>query len=179
MTTATQKLEHRGALELRVAGRRLVGHAAVFDQAADIGGTREIIRRGAFAKALASGADVLALVDHSPQPLLARTRSRTLRLAEDARGLAFEVDLPQTTLGSDILALAERGDLGGASFGFMIPKGGERWQGRTRELVEIDLREISVVHAWPAYPTTDVAARSRGASDELRRKLARLRAEFM
>lgn len=175
----TEKLEHRGALEWRVAGRRLVGHAAVFDQAADIGGTKEIIRRGAFAKALAGGADILALVDHNPQSLLGRTRTRTLRLEEDARGLAFEIDLPKTSVGADILELAERGDLGGASFGFLIPKGGERWQGRTRELVEIDLREISVVHAWPAYPTTDVAARSRGASDEVRRKLARLRAEFM
>ena len=53
-------------LELRAAGRRLEGYAAVFDTEAQIGGFSETIRAGAFRAALASGADVLALVDHDP-----------------------------------------------------------------------------------------------------------------
>lgn len=168
-------LEHRKAVEWRAAGRRLVGLAAPFDSPADLGGgIVEVIRKGAFAKALGSGADIVALIDHDPGRLLARTRSRTLRLGEGARGLDFEIDLPETRDAEDLLALAARGDLGGASFGFKVPKGGERWQGNQRELLQIDLREISIVHSWPAYTDTSVAARAR-LDGETRRQLAMMR----
>jgi HK97 family phage prohead protease len=160
-------IEWREAAEVRAAGRRLEGLAAVFDQEADLSGFREVIRRGAFRRSLKSG-DVLALVDHDRSKLLARTRSGTLRLEEDARGLVFSIDLPDTQPGRDVLALAERGDLGGMSFGFTVPKGGETFDGDTRELIDIDLREISIVSAWPAYEGTSVSARSK------RPRLARL-----
>ena len=90
-----------------------------------------------------------------------RTRSGTLRLAEDTRGLAFDLDVPDTTTGRDILALAERGDLGGMSFGFSTGKGGDAWQGDKRELRAVTLHEISVVQAHPAYSGTIVQARHR------------------
>ncbi len=99
-------------------------------------------------------------MDHDPAKLLARTKSRTLRIAEDSKGLAFEIDLPETSLGRDVLALAERGDLGGMSFGFTVGKGGENWQGRRRELRAVTLHEISVVSSWPAYNGTIVSARA-------------------
>ena len=73
----------------------------------------ESIASTAFRDSLASGADILALVDHDAGRLLARTSSGTLRLGTDSRGLHFELDLPETTLGRDVLALAERRDLGG------------------------------------------------------------------
>ena len=83
----------------RVAGRRLAGHAAVFSTPADIGGRfRETIMPGAFRATLAARSDVVALVDHDATRLLARTASGTLRLSEDARGLAFELDVPATQL---------------------------------------------------------------------------------
>jgi hypothetical protein len=65
------------------------------------------------------------------------------------------------------------------SFGFMIPEGGEKWNGRVRELVAIDLREISVVHAFPAYDATEVAARSNRADQIARLVLERLRVSVM
>lgn len=152
-------LEVRGTpMELRVANRRLEGYAALFGIEARVGGFSERIAAGAFGKSLSG--DVLALVDHDPGRLLARTKTGTLRLSEDSRGLAFSLDLPDTSLGRDILTLAERGDLGGMSFGFTVPKGGERWQGERRELLTVDLAEVSVVHAWPAYDGTVVQARS-------------------
>jgi uncharacterized protein len=52
--------------------------------------------------------------------VLARTRSGTLRLAEDSKGLAFDLDVPNTSFGRDVLELAERGDIGGASFAFTV-----------------------------------------------------------
>lgn len=150
------------AAELRAQGRRLVGYAAVFDAEARIGeGWTEVIRPGAFAASLAGGRDVLALVDHDPARVLGRTRSKTLRLAEDARGLAFEIDVPDTQDGRDVLALAERGDLGGMSFGFVAKD--QRRQGDRRELRAVELHEISVVSAWPAYDGTEVQARARAA----------------
>lgn len=154
-------MERRAAIvELRAAGRRLEGYAATFNTEARVADFVETIAPGAFAGSLASGADVLALADHDPTRLLARTRSGTLRLSEDSKGLAFDIDLPLTTLGADVLALVERGDLGGMSFAFTVPPGGERWQGRRRELRAVNLKEISVVSSWPAYDGTTLQARS-------------------
>ena len=157
----TTELERRAVVELRVAGRKLVGYAATFGTEARVGDFTEVIARGAFGGGLGADKDVLALVDHDPTRLLARTRSGTLRLSEDARGLAFSLDLPETQAGRDVLTLAERNDLGGMSFAFVVPQGGERWTGNRRELTRVELKEISVVSAWPAYPDTTVAARSR------------------
>lgn len=146
-------------LEVRAKGRRLEGYAALYGVEARIGQARETIERGAFTGALRSGRDVLALVDHDPGRVLARTRSRTLRLAEDTRGLAFDLDVPDTTAGRDVLALAERGDLGGMSFGFTVADGGETREAGVRRLQAVTLHEISVVQAWPAYDGTVVQAR--------------------
>jgi hypothetical protein len=153
-------IERRIATELRAAGRKLSGYAATFDTEARIANFTEVIRAGAFAESLKLNRDILALVDHSPERLLGRTKSGSLRLFEDKRGLSFEIDLPDTQDGRDVLTLAERGDLGGMSFGFRVPEGGEVWQGRRRDLIRVDLLEISVVKSWPAYDGTTVHARA-------------------
>lgn len=153
-------LEKRSMVaEIRANGRRLEGYAAIFDHEARISDAFvETITQGAFAGSLSRGNDILALVDHDTSRVLARTKSGTLRLSEDSRGLAFDLDVPDTQAGRDVLALAARGDLGGMSFGFNAvdaPHIGER-----RELRAVDLMEISVVLAWPAYEGTVVNARS-------------------
>lgn len=162
--------ERRAFTEIRAiaAHRRIEGYAATFDSVADFGDFTETIERGAFVASLTG--DVLALMDHDPGRVLGRTRSGTLRLSEDSRGLAFSLDLPDTQPGRDILALAERDDLGGMSFGFLVPKGGEKWEGQRRILRAIDLKEISVVSAFPAYPDTSIALRSLQATDYGRRR---------
>ena len=170
--------EHRHVpIELRARGRRLEGYAATFGAEARIaGGVVETIRPGAFAASLRSGADILALADHDPRRVLGRTRSRTLRLAEDARGLAFDLDLPDTQAGRDVLALAERGDLGGMSFGFNAVD--DHREGMRRELREVELIEVSVVSAFPAYEGTAVTARHRpGDAPHLARALRALAIE--
>jgi len=154
------EFERRAAsLELRVSARKLEGYAAVFGQEARIGNFTETIAPGAFAASLAANKDVLALVDHRSDALLARTKSGTLRLSQDSKGLAFSLDVPKTSLGNDVLALAERGDLGGMSFAFRTPPGGDEWAGNRRTLRSVDLHEISVVQAHPAYAGTVVQAR--------------------
>ncbi len=173
-------MERRAGLELRTApGRRLVGLVAPFDKPARIGGAAgftETIRPGAFRQTLLRpGADILALVDHDLTRLLARTASGTLRLAENAAGLGFDLDVPKTHLGDDVLELAVRGDLGGMSFGFRPTE--EAWPATDRrELRAVDLVEVSIVQAFPAYASTTVQARARGA---LAAEEARARRRFM
>ncbi len=176
-----QDIERRAAeVEVRARGRVLEGYAAIFNTRAKIADFDEIIQPGAFATTLADGADKLALVDHAPTQLLARTRNGSLKLAEDTRGLHFEIALPKTTLADDLLGLAEAGSLGGASFGFRATK--DIWtRGATllRTLHSVALAEISIVHAFPAYPQTTVSARALGhvADTPLARRIRLLELE--
>ena len=176
MTLAGTIERRAGVSEVRASGRRLEGYAAVFGSEARIGRVRETIAPGAFAGSL--GGDVLALLDHDAGKVLGRTRSGSLRLSEDGKGLAFALDLPDTQAGADVLALATRGDLGGMSFGFTVPDGGESWAGERRTLQRVQLHEISVVSAWPAYPDTEIALRAMsGLIDRERRRRALILAE--
>ncbi len=168
-------LERRVGLELRAApGNRLEGYAARFNSPALIGGAfTESITVGAFRSTLLRpDCDVLALVDHDMGKLLARTASGTLRLAEDGRGLRFDLDTPDTQLGRDTLTMVQRGDIRGMSFGFRVTD--EAWPARDRrELRSVELVEISVIHSHPAYPSTEISARARAvctALDEARRR---------
>lgn len=156
------KLETRVAPEMKISGRKLEGYAALFHSEAKIADFREIIAPGAFTRTLRDNKDIVALQDHDAKRLLGRTSSGTLKLTEDARGLSFSIDVPDTAAGRDVLALAERGDIGGMSFGFRVPKDGERWDGNKRTLSTIDLVEVSVVSAFPAYSGTSCMARSQG-----------------
>lgn len=156
----------RFGVELRseVKGRTLVGHAAVFGQLAQVPGGYEEVARSAFDKVLADPAtDVRALFNHEPNMLLGRQAAGTLRLGTDSEGLAFEIDLPDTTVGRDVQVLAERGDLSGASFAF-IPGEEEMDTAPDRRVLRRHtsvsfLRDIGPVTA-PAYTGTDVQLRS-------------------
>jgi hypothetical protein len=48
------------------------------------------------------------------------------------------------------------------SFGFSVPRGGDRWndEGTQRELREVRLHEVSVVTGFPAYKATTASLRS-------------------
>src|SRR5581483_2894069 len=112
--------------DLDVRGNRVVGYAAVYGALSeDLGGFRERIARGAFAEVLASAPDVRALLNHDVNQVLGRTKSGTLRLADDARGLRFELDLPGSPLGENVREAVRRGDIDGASFRFQC--GEDAW----------------------------------------------------
>ncbi len=155
-----------GTLTAATPGR-LTGYAAVFNSEAIIGDFSEVIRAGAFARSLTSARSISALYHHQGDALLGTTRSGTLKLVEDARGLRFDLALPDTSHGRDLAVLVERGDVSGCSFGFVVPSGGDRWEKRgtqmVRELLNVDLREITLT-ADPAYPDTTVAKRSMPAA---------------
>lgn len=159
------KLEKRGGLlgvEKRADGetRTLVGYAAVFNSPTDIGGWwTETIAPGTFSSQLSG--DVRALVDHDTGRVIGRTKSGTLRLSEDAKGLRIEVDVPDTTNGNDLWVLVERGDISGMSFGFRVTK--DTWDETVdpplRTIQAVELMEVSAC-AFPAYDDTEIGKRS-------------------
>jgi HK97 family phage prohead protease len=142
---------------------KLVGYAAVFGSlSADLGGFQERILPGAFKGSIAGTTDIRALVDHDSTKLLGRRSNGTLQIAEDAKGLRVEIDLPDTSYARDVKNLVARKDVRGMSFGFRVPDGGQRFtkeNGTTiRELSNIDLREVTVT-SIPAYGATSVQVR--------------------
>lgn len=154
------------------AGRRtIIGHAAVFDRMSEELGFpgfsfRERIKRGAFRKALDEDQDVRLLIDHQGTAL-ARTRSGSLELSEDPRGLRVyaRVNIRRTDVSDLVVAMEDR-DIDQMSFGFTVAE--DEWVERhqddgtvevVRTITQIDrLFDVSVV-TFPAYPQTDAAVR--------------------
>ena len=164
--------------EIRADGDKPIvqGHAAVFGVKSHDMGFREIIAPGAFSDAILSGSDVRFLLNHSGLPI-ARTRSGTLHLTEDEKGLAFRAELDPTDPDVQrLLPKVRRGDLSEMSFAFGIRDRtkDERWHRdgseMVRTLLKVTLYEISSV-GFPAYPATSINARSDFAE-----RIAELRA---
>lgn len=143
--------------DLDTRGRSVVGYAAVYGATSgDLGGFREQIAPGAFAGVLAD-ADVRCLLNHDANVVLGRTKSGTLRLADDERGLRFEVDLPESR--SDLREAVARGDLDGASFRFQV--GEEEWDGDLRTVKTVAALHDVTLATYPAYPATSIELRTR------------------
>ena len=152
-----------GEIRAEGDGRTIVGYAARFDVPSEPLPFTERIAPGAFRKSLARRSkDVRLYINHNSDLVLASKRSGTLRLEEDERGLRFEADLPDTQAARDLRELMRTGVVSTMSFGFSVPRGGDRWSadGSERTLTGIDLHEVSVVTGFPAYPQTTAAVRS-------------------
>lgn len=152
-------------IELRTndaGGTVLDGHAAVFNRdSEEMWGFTEQVAPGAFARAIRDD-DVRALFNHNPDYILGRNTAKTLRLAEDSVGLAFDVDLPDTQCARDLAVSIGRRDITGCSFSFMTRA--DKWvyneDGTVkRTILDVELCDVGPV-TFPAYPDTDVAVRS-------------------
>jgi HK97 family phage prohead protease len=145
-------------------GKTLVGYAAVFDSPSEPLPWTEFVRRGAFAKTINDGADVRLLVDHEGVPL-ARTKSGTLSIREDDKGLLVEAMLDETNPdAARVMSALRRGDVSQMSFAFETVKDSWSDDRRTRELREVKLFDVSVV-TYPAYEETMVQLRNKQAND--------------
>ena len=138
------------------------GYAAVFDSPSEPLPFTETIKPGAFQRSLKSRNEVKMFMNHNMDFVLASTRSKTLKLTEDSKGLLAEAHLPETTYGKDLSLLMQRGDVNSMSFGFSVPLNGDTWSndGMTRSLNEIRLHEVSIVTGFPAYEATTANVRS-------------------
>lgn len=154
------------SLELRAAaaegeGRTAGGYAALFGVRTNVGGyfTEEIVA-GAFTNTLAND-DIIAIHSHRSDRIVGRKGAGTLTLREDAKGLAFENPLPDTSDGRDLTVQIDRGDIAGMSFGFRAVK--QEWDDTVdpphRKVIEARLYEITYC-AMPQYDDTEVALRT-------------------
>ncbi len=152
---------------------RLAGYAAVYNSASeDLGGFTEEIAAGAFKDVLANNPDCRCLFNHNPDNILGRTTAGTLTLREDSLGLHYDCLPPDTTLGRDLMVLAERKDITQSSFGFTVDE--EDWFDRngksvapwSYEGVKRVVRKVGALYdvspvTYPAYTASSVEARSK------------------
>jgi HK97 family phage prohead protease len=180
-------LERRFIGECRVDAvdeRRIRGMAIVFDSlSVNLGGFREIIKPEAVDRTLSEGLDVRALADHDSAKVLGRTRSGTLQLRKDKRGLSVIIEPdPEISYARDLMRAVARGDISGMSFGFRVLEDDWREDPATgmpiRDVLDMRISEVSVV-AFPAYEATDVVVsqRSLNALREFQTSTAAHRAE--
>jgi HK97 family phage prohead protease len=120
----------------------------------------ETIAPGAFTKALQENDDVRLLLNHEGVPL-ARTKSGTLTLAEDSKGLRAEAQLDASSpLVQTIRSAMSRGDLDQMSFAFSVVKQSWSQDYTERTIHECRLFDVSVV-TYPASPTTTADLRGQ------------------
>ena len=108
--------------------------------------------------------DVRALFNHDPNQILARTASGTMSVSVDAKGLKYRFEMPNTTLGNDLLEMIRRGDISQSSFAFTVKE--TSWVEEKypipdlRKIIKIEeVYDVSPV-TYPAYEGTSVQARS-------------------
>jgi HK97 family phage prohead protease len=129
---------------------RFAGYAAVFDRP-DQGG--DIVRKGAFLRALERSGEVPLLWQHRPGAVIGRIE----HLSEDRRGLRVIAAVGDARASR----LLGAGKVDGLSFGYRVREA--KSSGVVRELVELDLVEVSLV-ASPMQPRARVHAVEREGS---------------
>jgi HK97 family phage prohead protease len=123
---------------------RFAGYAAVFERP-DRGG--DIVRKGAFARALARAGEIPLLWQHKADAVIGRIE----HLSEDERGLRVIAAVGDARASR----LLGSGKVDGLSFGYRVREA--KSAGAHRELIELDLVEVSLV-ANPMQPKARVHA---------------------
>lgn len=154
---------HESRSDNDIEERVIEGYFSVFNSETELfPGAYESISPTAFDNTLSN--DVRALINHDTAFVLGRTKSSTLTLKSDSRGLWGSISINEND--SDAMNLYERvkrGDVDQCSFGFNIldetteyrDDGTVKWT-----INEIDLHEVSIV-TFPAYGDTSVQARMK------------------
>lgn len=152
-------------------GLRFSGYASTTETPYQVGAFEETFAKGAFKRCLGEEPDVVLLVNHTGLPL-ARTRSGTMTLSEDTRGLKVDADLDPTDPDvQSLLPKMKRGDLTEMSFAFRATD--DEWDSReTKRVVRaatIHKGDVSMVtHGANTDTSGMVTLRSEQGSFELR-----------
>lgn len=151
----------------------IAGYFAVFNQETELySGVYESIDGEAFKNTL--DADVRALINHDTRLVLGRTKSGTLSLKIDEKGLYGEIKInPYDTDALNIYERVKRGDVTQCSFGFTINDEEAEYKddGTVHfRLKDLNLFEVSVC-TFPAYEQTGVEARQKQIEAHNKRSL--------
>jgi len=116
------EIRYTAAKELRIqtatdGTRTISGMIPYNSRSCDLGYFTETIAPGAFAGALAPGADVLCLRDHDAKLLMGRSTSSTLVLTDSPAGLTFRCALPKTQSAIELAESIDTGAVAGSITG--------------------------------------------------------------
>ncbi len=167
------------SLEIRstnIEERKIEGYAAVFGDTYTLIRDRwgekyyERVMPGAFKESLRDKAnDIFMLINHDWNKVVGRSGSN-LVLEEDDKGLRFELTVPNTNDGNDLLENVRNGLIQGCSFGFNIKDDVTRWDDNWnfyRDITNVELFEITAT-PLPAYSDTEISARSQLSLKDIR-----------
>ena len=159
--------------------RKVEGYAIVFNQHSrqlyDKASKKvftETIDPRAVTKMFLDEQDIKMLYNHSNDMLLARSTfgMGTMSYEIDEYGVKYSFEMPNTTVGNDVLELIRRGDVWGCSFAFTYAKDGVRDEKRNgqnyRTVIQMaSIDDFSIV-VDPAYLGTYVSTREFNAPEE-------------
>lgn len=146
------------------------GYGSVSNVWTTIGGDEwgfdEMFEPGAWTESIKT-ADVRSMFNHECEWLLGRTKSGTLRLAEDSVGLGYEVDINEADVNAmSVHAKVARGDVDGSSVWFRCIEDAWVYPDATNNLARPQRRIITAALVetgpvtFPAYEEAESTARS-------------------
>jgi HK97 family phage prohead protease len=166
-------------------GMTFEGYASLFDSPSGEGVTPEIVKKGAFARSLAAANrgewDVRAYQDHDPKLLLGTTKSGTLELEENDKGLLARIRLNSNISWHRDLAELVRTMASSLSmsFGFYNTRANTVNDDGVRELRDVKLVEVSALTGlMPYYPGTLSLVSMRSLADRAGIDTSELRDAF-
>ena len=166
------KVEIRCELRSENGGRRISGKAISFDTESNDIGFIEILHRGCISQELIDSSNIVFLYNHDYNQVIARANKGKGTLNIDLRddGVYFDLEVPNTTMGNDLLENIRLGNITQCSFGFNYAneegaykdeKIGDVWYRNVYKIGE--LYDLSAV-TYPAYDDTYVNARMQERS---------------
>lgn len=154
-------------LEVRMDGegddesKHIEGYGAVFNSDSEGLWFIERVAPGAFAETIKND-DIVGLFNHDRNMVLGRTSAGTMALNEDAKGLFYSIEAPDTQVARDLHTSIGRGDIKGSSFSFQVET--VEWSYLDDETVVRTLKKVRLFDVGPvtspAYPASTTQARS-------------------
>ena len=166
------KVEIRCELRSENGGRHISGKAISFDTQSNDIGFIEILHRGCISQELIDSSNIVFLYNHDYNQVIARANKGKGTLNIDLRddGVYFDLEVPNTTMGNDLLENIRLGNITQCSFGFSYAneegaykdeKIDDVWYRNVYKIGE--LYDLSAV-TYPAYDDTYVNARMQERS---------------
>lgn len=166
------KVEIRCELRSENEGRHISGKAISFDTQSNDIGFIEILHRGCISQELIDSSNIVFLYNHDYNQVIARANKGkgTLNIVLRDDGVYFDLDVPNTTMGNDLLENIRLGNITQCSFGFRYAneegaykdeKIDDVWYRNVYKIGE--LFDLSAV-TYPAYDDTYVSARMQERS---------------